>query len=612
MTYSIAQYLNVRQAYAPSIAADGQQLAFLANITDMPQVWQTTLTPDSAIIGWPDQLTFGTDRVLGVRRSPLPGDDRLIFARDIGGNENAQLVLLSPGSGVEQALTAGHEQAMHTFGAWSDDGTQIMFSANRRHPGRFDLYLQPLGGAARMVWQHDEPGYLRNQTFAPDGRHAVVVRVASNARHDLFEIDLERGTARQITPGDEAARFTSLGYIEDGRALLLTTDLGADLLYIARLDLATLALEPLVSAEWDIEHVQCSPNAQQVAYMINEDGITTLRLLDLQSGSTRTAPPFIADAPGVIGFLDEQLTFARDGRRLFCSFTSATRSSDIFVWDLDSDQVRPVTRSAHGGLPTSSFVAPTLIRYPSFDERQIPAWFYMPTQQSASPLPAVVLVHGGPESQSVPAFNFLIQYLLHNGYAVLAPNVRGSTGYGKVYSHLDDGRQRPDAVADLAHAAYWLRAQPNIDGERLAVYGGSYGGYMVLAGMTSNPELWAAGVDLVGPSNFVTFLENTSEYRRAHREAEYGSLAHDREFLEATAPINHLDRIAAPLLVLHGANDPRVPLSEAEQLVAKLRERGIAVELIVFDDEGHGIVKLKNKLVAYAAIVAFLDTHLRV
>jgi dipeptidyl aminopeptidase/acylaminoacyl peptidase len=271
-----------------------------------------------------------------------------------------------------------------------------------------------------------------------------------------------------------------------------------------------------------------------------------------------------------------------------------------------------VTRAAHGGLPTSSFVAPTLIRYPSFDERQIPAWFYMPTQRPATPLPAVVLVHGGPESQSVPAFNFLIQYLLHNGYAVLVPNVRGSTGYGKAYSHLDDGRLRLGAVSDLAHAAYWLRAQPGIDGARLAVYGGSYGGYMVLAGLTSNPELWAAGVDLVGPSNFVTFLENTSEYRRAHREAEYGSLAHDREFLEATAPINHLDRITAPLLVLHGANDPRVPVSEARQLVDKLQERDIAVELIVFDDEGHGIVKLKNKLVAYPAIVEFLDAHLRV
>jgi dipeptidyl aminopeptidase/acylaminoacyl peptidase len=189
--------------------------------------------------------------------------------------------------------------------------------------------------------------------------------------------------------------------------------------------------------------------------------------------------------------------------------------------------------------------------------------------------------------------------------------VRGSTGYGKQYSHLDDVRLRMDSVADLAHAAHWLGRQPQIDRQRIAVYGGSYGGFMVLSALTTYPELWAAGVDIVGISNFVTFLQNTSEYRRAHREAEYGSLTHDREFLEQIAPMNHLDQVRAPLMVIHGANDPRVPVSEAEQLVATLRTRTVPVEFMVFDDEGHGVVKLKNKLVAYPAIVAFLDNHLR-
>ncbi len=200
---------------------------------------------------------------------------------------------------------------------------------------------------------------------------------------------------------------------------------------------------------------------------------------------------------------------------------------------------------------------------------------------------------------------------MNNGYAVLAPNVRGSTGYGKTYSHLDDVEKRMDSVADLAHAAYWLQAQPGIDVDRLVVYGGSYGGFMVLAALTAYPDLWAAGVTIVGISSFATFLENTSEYRRAHREAEYGSLARDREFLERTAPINHVDQISAPLMVMHGANDPRVPLSEAQQLVRALKARGVPVEFLVFDDEGHGLVKLKNKLIAYLAIMRFLSTHLR-
>ena len=261
------------------------------------------------------------------------------------------------------------------------------------------------------------------------------------------------------------------------------------------------------------------------------------------------------------------------------------------------------------GLPVEQFVAPELIEFPTFDDRQIPAWYYRPAASSDEPLPVVVIVHGGPESQTRPYFTFLAQYLVNNGYAVLAPNVRGSTGYGKAYSHLDDVERRMDSVADLAHAAYWLGEQPEIDAQRIAVYGGSYGGFMVLAALTNYPELWAAGVDIVGISNFVTFLENTSDYRRGHREAEYGSLARDRDFLESIAPMRHIERLVAPLMVIHGANDPRVPLTEAEQLVAALRQRDVPVEFLVFDDEGHGIVKLKNKVHAYPAIIDFLERY---
>ena len=223
----------------------------------------------------------------------------------------------------------------------------------------------------------------------------------------------------------------------------------------------------------------------------------------------------------------------------------------------------------------------------------------------------IVYVHGGPESQFQPYFQFLIQYFAQHGYAVFAPNVRGSTGYGKAYSHLDDVEKRMDSVADLAYAAQWLKQQPNIDGERLVVYGGSYGGFMVLSALTTYPDLWAAGVDIVGISNFVTFLENTSAYRRSAREAEYGYLSRDREFLESISPNRHLDRLRAPLLVIHGANDPRVPLSEAQQVVVALEARGVPTQLLVFDDEGHGIIKLKNKLVMYPIVVEFLERYLK-
>lgn len=609
MSFTIDRYLSVGQAYWPSLAADGQSVALLMDMTGVPQVWQVPIVADQTLVPWPEQRTFSADRVLGVWAAPVSGDPRLIYTQDAGGNENAQIVLLDPERGDEHLLTAGYENAMHLFGEWSKDGQRILFAANRRQPACFDLYVQPLNGTAQLVWQNDVAGALNNQTFSPDGRRAVVSRAESGARHELFEIDLETGTARRITPGDEEAQFSFARYAADGRSLYMLTDLGSDFEYVGRLDLLTLAVEPIVRLGWDIAAVDLSPDQRWLAYVVNEGGTGKLYLRDLETGATRAAPA-IDSAPGVVAYHDGRIRFSRDGRRLAFSYTSATRTSDIFVWHLTDDQIQALTRSSHGGIPADAFVAPTLIHYPTFDERQIPAWFFKPADATGA-LPVVVVVHGGPESQIVPYFHFLIQYLVNQGYAVLAPNVRGSTGYGKTYAQLDNVRKRMDSVADLAHAAYWLREQPAIDAERIAVYGRSYGGFMVLAALTTYPDLWAAGVDFVGPSNFVTFLENTSGYRRAHREAEYGSLEHDREFLESIAPMNHLAQIRVPLLVQHGVNDPRVPFSEAQQLVDQLRSRNVPVEFIAFDDEGHQIVKLKNKRVIYPAVVRFLDRYLR-
>ena len=540
-------------------------------------------------------------------------DGRLLYMRDTGGNEKQQLFLLSEDGSPEINLTRGFEDVTHSFGAWAKDGSAVYFAANRRNPALFDFYKQSLDGEAILVWQNDTPGYLTNVDIAPDGQRAVVVRTSSSFSHTLLEIDLTSGTARQWLASDEAVRFTAAHYAADGRALYLITDLDADFLYIARLDLDTGTPERLVAPKWDCDGMALAPDGHSLAYIVNVEGAHHLHLYDLATGATRTAPD-IAELAGVIR--GDRPIFSPDGQRIAFAFTSATRAADIYVWDLIEDTVYPVTRSSHGGLATKDFVAPELIRYPTFDAfadgtpRTIPAWFFKPPDKSNEPLPAVVVVHGGPEGQFQPLFTFFIQYLVNNGYAVLAPNVRGSTGYGKAYSHLDDVEKRMDSVADLAHAAHWLKAQPGIDGERIVVYGGSYGGFMVLAALTAYPELWAAGVDIVGISNFVTFLENTSAYRRAHREAEYGSLARDRDFLERIAPIRHVDNIVAPLFVVHGANDPRVPLSEAQQLVTALQARGIPVKFQVFDDEGHGVVKLKNKLVMYPAIVQFLDKHL--
>jgi dipeptidyl aminopeptidase/acylaminoacyl peptidase len=614
--YPISRYLNTRAAYYPSFDSDGKQIAFITDITGVPQIWRVRFSPESESEFWPDQLTFFPERVMGVWYSPAPGDTRLIFARDVGGNENMQLYLLSAEGDESVCLTEGHEEARHAFGEWSKDGTRILFSANRRQPGLFDLYLQPLDGEAILVWRNDEPGYLNNLAFSPAEDRILLTRMVSSFRHNLIEVDLASGEARILSPSDEETRYEAISYAADGGSILLNTDLGSDFLHVDRLYLEDGAIENLVSHHWDAEQMTLSPDGKYLAYDLNVDGASELKILDLATGGTRTAQ-LESGALGATAWFDWHLAFSADSRYLAFSFTSATRTSDIFVWDLVGDRVQPVTRSSHGGVPTASFASPEAVHYPTFDSDRsdgvdrIPAWFFRPHKTVGRPAPAIIVVHGGPESQFRPAFSFLIQFFLNRGYAVLAPNVRGSTGYGKAYSHLDDVEKRMDSVADLAHAAAWLKDQPDIDGDKLVVYGGSYGGFMVLSALTTYPDLWAAGVDIVGISNFVTFLENTSDYRRAHREAEYGSLESDREFLESISPSNHLDAIVAPLIVLHGANDPRVPVGEAEQIVDALTERGIPVQFYKFDDEGHGIAKLKNKLVAYPAIVDFLDKHLR-
>ncbi len=468
-TFPISRYLNARSAYFPSVASDGRRIAFISDITGVPQVWQVKLASERGEVLWPDPLTFEADRVMGVWFSPAPGDDRLIYARDVGGNEQAQLYLLSASDGREVPLTEGYERAMHLFGTWSEDGAQILFAANRRDPGLFDLYLQPLDGEARLVWENPEPGYLVNLSFSPDEQRVLMTRMASSFRHDLIEVDLASGAAHRRTPSVEEARYDVACYAPDGRSLYINTDLESDHLHIRRLWLDDLRTEPVVALGRDAGLMTLARDGQSLAYVANVEGASELHLLDLATGQTRVAPGHGA-APGVVAWMDGSLAFAPDSGSLAFSFTSAIRTSDIYVWDLAEDEVWPVTRSSHGGVPVESFVAPELVHYPTFDglgtpgALGIPAWFYRPAPGHAGRMPVIVLVHGGPESQFRPFFHSLIQYFAHRGYGVFAPNVRGSTGYGKAYSHLDDVEKRMDSVADLAHAAHWLKEQPDWTG----------------------------------------------------------------------------------------------------------------------------------------------------
>jgi dipeptidyl aminopeptidase/acylaminoacyl peptidase len=399
-----------------------------------------------------------------------------------------------------------------------------------------------------------------------------------------------------LTPHAGDARFYGARVTPDGGSVYLLTDRDGDFMRLARLDLSTLEFEYLTPDDRDVEALDLSRDGRYLVASRNVEGYSDLLLF---SGKGRRMPD-----PEIPGGIVGGFEFSPDSTRLAFTLTGPVRNADVWVLDLPDGDARRLTRSSTAGIPPRTFRRPELVRYPTFDGREIPALFYQP---DAGDAPVVVNVHGGPESQSRPAFAPVTQYLLGRGYAVFFPNVRGSTGYGKAYTHLDDVELRMDSVRDLAHAAHWLREKGH---ERIAVMGGSYGGFMVLAALTGYPGLWSAGVDIVGIANLVTFLENTGSYRRALREPEYGSLERDRAFLESISPIHKAERITAPLMVIHGKNDPRVPVGEAEQIVEKVRERGGTVEYLLYEDEGHGLLKLKNRLDAYPKIVAFLDRYL--
>jgi dipeptidyl aminopeptidase/acylaminoacyl peptidase len=590
--------LRVRSAYAGRFDAGGKHLVFVADLTGVPQVWAVGQT------GWPELQVAPPDRAQTIYVGPRPG--QLAVGADVGGNEHTQ-VLYVPEQGAAWQSATDEPNYIHNFGSFSPDGQQITYAANTRTGRWFDIYVHDLGsGDPRSVLTHDSTN--RPGPFSPDGRTLVVTRTFSNSHQELWLVDLQGSAApRLLTTSSEEASYEHPEWSPDGRAIYCLSDFGREMAAPARIDISSGALTYLVEPDVEVDEVAIDPRGQRMAYALNRDGEAEIVVRTLAGGSEVSVQGL---PPGALyQYWQSALAWDRSGDQLAVSWTASRANPNVFVWGNDGAEARQVTFAGGLDLQVSELTEPEHVTFPSFDGRQIPALFY-PTRGHAEQAPCVVFVHGGPEGQYRPTFQPIVQYLVSAGFAVLAPNVRGSSGYGKTYVHLDDVRKRMDSVADLAHAVYWLRDTRRADPHRIAVYGGSYGGFMVLSALTTYPELWAAGVDLVGISNFVTFLENTGPWRRHLREAEYGSLANDRQFLEEISPITHVDRIRAPLLVIHGANDPRVPISETEQMVARLRALGRTVEFLRLEDEGHQIAKLHNKLVAYPMAADFLRRHL--
>jgi dipeptidyl aminopeptidase/acylaminoacyl peptidase len=617
--YGIDRYLNIRSAASPTLSPKGDRLAFLTRITGTNQVWMMDAAGGN---GWPEQMTFYTDNVDFVRWSP--DGNGLIFAKARSGDENAQLYWLSADGSQIKALTDA-PKVRHNFGGWSHNGRLISYSSNKRNKDFFDVYVMEVTtGDEQLVYKQDGSNDAVAWSF--NDFQLVVSHGGEQLSldNDLLLVDLVTKAVTPLTTHQGASQFGDVHFTRDGRALILGSDDKREFNSLTRMDLATKRTEVIDDTQWDLSDTEMSDDGRLFAYTINRDGFSELFVREIGAdGSFKAKGQAIAlPGKGIVSGLE----FSKDNRRLAFVFNGARYNADVWFYDVARKTLTQATHSTRAAIPQASFIEPELIRYKTFDGRDVPAWYYKPqinvvtktgphalsgTMNATSGLPVIVSVHGGPEGQEQPGFNAIYQYFLARGYAILATNVRGSTGYGKTYTHLDDVRKREDSVKDLAAAVDWLKTEGGADPARIAVMGGSYGGYMTLAAITLYPELWAAAVDTVGIANFESFMTNTSSYRRKLREVEYGSLANDRQFLRDISPLNRVERIKTPLMVIAGKNDPRVPYTEAEQIVGALKTRNSPVEYKLFDDEGHGVSKLSNRLIVYPLVADFLDRYMK-
>jgi len=589
----IETFMQIGYASNPQITKDGKTLFFETGFTGVDQLYRL----DSS--GWPYQLTFLPDGINFFSLS-LDGEKAIVGAAK-GGDEQAQLYLVDTRTGQTTALTKKPE-VRHGSPKWSFDSQKIYFYNNQTNLKDFHIFSLDLKTKKQeRIFEFHGWNSIADVSF--DGRYLLVYHYPSNINNDIYLVDLTTLKSENVTPHQGDYTFQTPRFSKDGKTVYLVSNMNKDgIMRLATIDVHAKELTFWdEESSWEIEKLSISPDRRYLAWIVNEEGYGKLKISDLKSQIEIPTP----DVKGRIF----DISFSNESSIAF-SFSSPTKTTNIWVWEWKKQELRKLTHSVMAGIDPSLFAEPTLIKYKSFDGLEIPAFLYLPPNYQGKPIPFVMHVHGGPESQFRPNFMRHFQYLLLNGYGVLAPNVRGSIGYGREYMLLDNYKKRLDSIKDIAEGAKWLFKNGYTSPDRLAIKGASYGGYAVMAALTEYPDLFAAGIEEIGIVNFVTFLENTKAYRRKLRESEYGPLT-DKEFLKSISPIHKVDKIKASLLVIHGENDPRVPVGEARQVIEAMRAKGSEVDSLIFPDEGHGIAKLSNRLLAYRKMVDFLDKNLK-
>jgi dipeptidyl aminopeptidase/acylaminoacyl peptidase len=599
---AVARYTEFRSAAFSGWHPLRREMLIRTRFGDTPQVHEVRMPG-----GARRQLTFFPDRVGGASW-PRRSTDYLVFSKDRGGDEFAQVFRLDVGTGAITMVSDGG-RSQNSLGPWSHAGDRMAFGSTHRNGADRDIYvMDPKDpGSARRVLEVKGGGW-GPADWSPDDRKLAVLEYVSVNESYVWIVDVASGEKTLLTPrGGEPVAYGGARWAADGKGIYVTTDRGSEFQRLASLDLATGRHTDLTShIPWDVDSFTLSPDGRTIAFETNEEGLSVLHLLDTATGKEKPAPKLPV---GLMGGLE----WHKNGRDLGLALTSARSPADAYSVDVTTGALERWTESETGGLDASAFSLPELVRWTSFDGRTITGFLYKPAPRFTGPRPVIVSIHGGPEGQARPGFQGRNNYYLDElGVALLYPNVRGSTGFGKTFVKLDDARRREDSVKDIGALLDWIPTREDLDPSRVMVTGGSYGGYMTLAVATHYDAKIRCSLDVVGISNFVTFLENTESYRRDLRRAEYGDERDPamREFLESIAPARHARSITKPLFVVQGRNDPRVPYTESEQMVATVKANGGPVWYLLANDEGHGFAKKKNQDFQFYATVAFVRAYL--
>ncbi|HEV2852215.1 MAG TPA: prolyl oligopeptidase family serine peptidase [Thermoanaerobaculia bacterium] len=607
-TEELAPYNNLRSAALADWHPTERRVLIETRFAESTQLHEVAMP-----MGARTQLTFYQDPIGSGRYRPGRSgqSDQLVYSLNEGGAENYQLFLLDRKTGRPRRLSDGTHR--YVSPVWSRSGKLLAYAANVRNGRDMDLYVidpSTPGSARRLA---EVQGSWSPLEWSPDDRRLLVYEFISANEAYLHWVDVATGELHAITPRNSREEDPTVAYAggvwsADGKSVFTATDKDSEFLRMVRIDLESGRSTVLSGGiPWDVEDFDVSSDGRLLAFFTNEDGVSKLHLLDLSSGKALAAPDLPAGVTANMLFRpgSHEIAFALDWAR---------SAQDVYSYDPDRRKLERWTASEAGGLDAESFVVPELIHYPTFDtvspggaRRTIPAFVYHPpADRFPGRRPVYISIHGGPEGQTRPNFRGSNNYFIDEmGVALIYPNVRGSSGYGKTWLKLDNGRLREDSVKDIGALLDWIATQPDLDPNRVMVAGGSYGGYMVLASMTFYSDRLCCAWDSVGISNFVTFLQHTQGYRQDLRRAEYGD---ERDpamlaFLEEIAPVKRASKIKKPLLVTQGANDPRVPLAESDQIVAAVKSNGVPVWYLVARDEGHGFDKKSN--VDYQRAVVF-------